>query len=88
MGDRVLPDLDRAPGPPREVERADEQVVAGGHARKRARVVVPEPHRPCRQPVEVRGGELRAAVAAEEVPVEAVEEDDDDVPGCRHGGRP
>ncbi len=45
VGDGVLPDLDRSPWPPGEVERADEQVVAGRHARQRARVVVGEPHR-------------------------------------------
>ena len=43
VGDRVFPDLDRAPRPPEEVERADEQVVAGRHARQRSRPVPVEP---------------------------------------------
>ena len=81
VGDRVLPHLDRAPRPPGEVERTDEQVVAGRHARQRPGVVVGEPHRPGGEAVEVGRVELVAAVRAEHVPVQAVEQHDDDVAG-------
>ena len=79
-GDRLLPGLDRPPGLPEEVEGADEDVVAGGHARQRAGDVSGEPGGVLGgEPVEVRGGELGAAVAAEQVPVQRVEQDDADV---------
>ena len=60
---------------------------AGMHG-QRAGVVVGEPHRPGGQPIEVRRVELGAAVAAEQVPVEAVEQHHDDVPGSSHRGGP
>ncbi len=79
MRDRVLPDLDRTPGPPGEVEGADEQIVTGRHAGQRTRDMVGEAHGPCGQAVEVRGVELRAAVGPEHVTVQAVEQDHDDI---------
>ena len=76
----VLPELDRAPRPPQEVERAAQDVVAGRHARQRAGVVAGRSAPTAlREPVEVRRVELAAAVGAEHVPVEAVEQDDDGV---------
>ena len=42
VGERVLPHLDRAPRPPEEVERAAQDVVAGGDARQRTGVVTRE----------------------------------------------
>ena len=79
-GDRRLPELDRAPGLPEEVERAAEDVVAGGHARQRAGDVAGEAGGPVGgEAVEVRRVEVGAAVAPEVVAVERVEQDDDDV---------
>ena len=83
-GDRLLPQLDRPPRLPEEVERADEDVVAGRHARQRPGDVVRELRRTSGEPVEVRRGELGAAVRPEHVPVERVEQDDDDVPRGLH----
>ena len=80
-GHRVLPYLDRTPGPPREVEGADQDVVPGRHARQRPGVVPGEPQGGGREHVEGRGGELGPAVGAEHPPVEAVEQDDDQVVG-------
>ena len=82
--DRGLPYLDRSPRSPREVERAHEQVVTSGHAREGTGVVVREPNRPRREAVEVRRVELRAAVAAEEVPIQAVEQHHDDITRTTH----
>ena len=80
-GDGVLPHLDRAPRPPREVEGADQDVVAGRHARERSGVVPGEADGvPC-EPVDGRGGEFGAPVGAEQVPVEAVEQDHHQVVG-------
>ena len=76
VGQRSLPDLDRSPGLPEEIERAAEQIVAGRHARQRAGVVAGEAQRPARQAVEVRRGELAAAVRAQQMAIEAVEKDD------------
>ena len=73
-GDGVLPDLDRAPGPPGEVERPHQDVVASGHARQRTDVVVGEAQRLAGEGGELRRGELVAAVGLEQVPVEAVEQ--------------
>ena len=79
--DRLLPELDRSPRPPQEVERADEEVVAGRHAGQRPGVVLRESHRVAGEPVEVRRLELGAAVRAEHVPVQGVEQHHDDIPG-------
>ncbi len=84
VGDRVLPHFDRSPWPPEEVERPAEDVVAGGHAGKRTGVVLLETQRPRGEGIQVRRRELLAAVAAEHVPVQAVEQDDNDV--LRAGG--
>ena len=65
-GDRLLPQLDRSPRPPEEVERADEDVVARRHARQRTGVVLREAHARAREAIEVRRVELVAAVAAEQ----------------------
>ena len=81
-GDRLLPQLDRPPRLPEEVERAAQQVVASRDARQRARVVAVEADGPCREAVQVGRVELGAAVGADEVAVQAVEEDDDDVARC------
>ncbi len=87
VGDRLLPQLDRAPRPPQEVERTGEQVVARRHARQRAGDVAVEAHRPGGQAVEVRRVELGRPVRPDQVAVEAVEQDDDDVARHRRGRR-
>ena len=78
-GERFFPDLDRAPRPPEEVQRAHQNVVSCRHARQRARVVFIEAHGTLGEPVEVRRLELGTAVGPEHVPVQRVEEDDDRV---------
>ena len=78
-GDRLLPQLDRPPRLPEEVERPAQDVVARRHARQRAGDVTIEPRGSGGETIEVRGVELVAAVRAEHVPVERVEEHDDDV---------
>ncbi len=77
--DRFLPQLDRPPRLPEEVEGPDEDVVARRHARQRPGDVGGERRRPQCEPIEVRRRELGATVRAEHVPVERVEQDDDDV---------
>ena len=79
--DGVFPDLDRAPRPPGKIERTDEQIVTRRHAGQRPRHVIREAHRTGCEPVEVRRVELRAAITAEHVPVEAVEQHDHHVAG-------
>ena len=87
LRDRLLPHLDRPPRPPQEVERAAEDVVARRHARQGTRDVRGEPDRPLAgETVEVRRLELRTAVAAQHVAVEAVEEQHDQV--ARRGAVP
>ena len=87
-GDGVLPDLDRPPRAPGEVEGADEDVVPGRHARERSGVVPGEAQRGCREGVDGGGGELVPAVGPEHPPVEAVEQDDDQVVGSPTGPAP
>ena len=78
--DGLLPDLYGAPGSPEEVERSAQDVVARRHARQRAGDMGREADRPLAgEPVEVRRLELRPAVAAEHVTVEAVEQQHDDI---------
>ena len=74
-GQRVLPQLDRPPRLPQEIERATEQIVPGRHARQRAGVVLGEAHGTGRERVEVRRVELARAVGAEQVAVQAVQQD-------------
>ncbi len=78
-GDRLLPQFDRPPRLPEEVERTTQDVVAGGHAGQRTGDVTLEPGRPRRESVEVRRRELVAAVRAEHVSVQRVEQDHRDV---------
>ncbi len=78
-GDRLLPQFDRPPRLPQEVERAAQDVVPRRHARQRAGHVAIEPRGSRSESIEVRGVELVAAVRAEHVPVERVEQHDDDV---------
>ena len=76
----LLPHLDRPPRPPQEVERPAEDVVARRHAREGAGHVRGEAHGPLAgEAVQVRGVELRAAVGAQHVPVQAVEQEHDGV---------
>ena len=82
---RLLPDLDRAPGAPQEIERAAQDVVARGHARQRARVVPVEAHGAPGETIEIRRVEFRAAVGAEQVAVQAVEQHDDGALRSRRG---
>jgi hypothetical protein len=77
--DGVLPDLYRPPGPPQEVQRPDQDVVAGRHARQRSGMVAGESQSLFGEAVDVRGCELRAAVCLEQVPVKAVEKNDNEV---------
>src|SRR6185312_11042230 len=92
--DRVLPYFDGTPRLPEEVERAAEDVVPGGHARERTGVMLLEAQRARGEGIEIGRREFVAAVGAEHVPVEAIEEDDDGVLGTRwwrggglgHGG--
>jgi len=74
-GDRLLPQLDRAPRPPQEVERSTEDVVPRRHARQRAGDM---PREACGtlggESIEVGREELGAAVTAEHVPVQRVEQ--------------
>ena len=75
--DGLFPCLDRPPGLPEEVEGADEDVVAGRHARQRAGDVSGEPGGMLGgEPVEVRCGEFGAAVGPEQVSVQRVEQDE------------
>ncbi len=77
LRDGLLPDLDRPPRSPQEVEGPAQDVVARRHARQRAGDVRGEAHGPVpREAVEVRCREFGTAVAAEHVPVEAVEQQD------------
>jgi hypothetical protein len=85
MGDRILPDLDRAPGAPEEVPGAAQDVVARGHAGQGARVVRRELQRARGEAVDVRGCEFARTPGAQHVAVEAVEQEDDDVRGLGHG---
>ena len=78
-GDVVLPDLDRAPGAPGEVEGSDEDVVARRHARQRTGVVLREAKCLLGEAGDVGGGELAAAVGLEHLPVQAVQQDDHQV---------
>ena len=73
-GDRVLPQLDRAPRLPQEVQRTAQDVVARRHARQRAHAVVGELHRAGGKPVEVGRVELAAAIRSQHVAVEAVQQ--------------
>ena len=78
--DGLLPDLYGPPRSPEEVERAAQDVVARRHAGQRARDVRREADGALAgKPVEVGRVELRAAVAAEQVPVEAVQQEDDGI---------
>ena len=88
VGERVLPGLDRTPGPPEEVQRTAEDVVARRHAGDRAGEVALEAQGAPSHAVQVRGGELRPPVGAEEVAVQAVQEDHHHIGGHRRlGGR-
>ena len=79
IADRLLPELDRAPGLPEEVERAAQDVVTRGHAGERARVVALEAQRSSGEAIDVGRVEFPAPVAAEEVAIQAIEEHDDGV---------
>src|SRR6185437_3977496 len=79
IGDRVLPQFDRAPGPPQEVPRAAQDVVPRRHTGERCSVVVGETHSALRQPVYIRRGEFGAAIGADHVAIEAIEKKDDRV---------
>src|ERR1700730_607683 len=78
-GDRLLPNLDRAPRPPQKIDRAAQDVVASGNAGKRAAVMLLESYRATREGIEVGSGEFAAAVCAQHVAIEAVEKNDDRV---------
>ena len=80
VGDGVLPDLHRPPGPPEEVQGTAEDVVARRHAGQGARMVVVEPDGGAPEGVEIGGGELGPAIGAQHVPVQAVQQDDDRIP--------
>ena len=75
-GDGVLPDFDGSPRLPQEVECSTENVMARRDARQRAGVVGGEAQGPPGQPVDVGCVELAGTVRAEQVAVEAVEEND------------
>jgi hypothetical protein len=78
-GNGLLPQFDRTPRPPQEVERPDEHVVPRRHARQRAAVVLGEANRSAGEAIEVRRVELGPAVAPEQMTVQRVEENDDGV---------
>ena len=85
--DRSFPRFDRAPGSPQEVEGATENVVARGHAGQRPGDMAGEAGGTLCEAVEVRCGELGAAIAAEHVPIQRVEQYHHHVAWCGRRAR-
>ena len=77
----VVEGLQRAPAAVQEGKAAGQHVAPGRHAGQAADIVAVERHRAARQPVEVRRRDPRAAVGAEHVPVQRVEEDENGLHG-------
>nr|WP_276320673.1 hypothetical protein [Phytoactinopolyspora endophytica] len=82
---RVVERLEWAPRAVQEVMAAGVHLAPGGHARHRAGVEVVEGDGLRRQAREVRGVDDRVGVGSEQVPVEAVEHQDDGAHGCSRG---
>src|SRR5919202_3669030 len=71
--------LKRGPPAPQEVEAARPQVLARWHTRVGSNVRVGENRAPPGQPVQVRRAYPLVAVAAEVIPPQGIEDDDDSV---------
>src|SRR5690606_6839315 len=85
IGNGIFPKLDRAPGTPEKIERTPKNVVTGGYAGKRAGEVAREARGAGREAIEIWRRKLHAAISAQHMPVEAVEQDHDSI--LRHGRR-
>src|SRR5262249_6932329 len=88
LRDRFLPEFDRTPRLPQEVERTAQHVVARRHAGQRADEMRIELDGTAREAIEIRRVELAPTIAREHVSIEAIEEYDDDVLRHVHGCAP
>ena len=73
-GDRRLPELDGAPGPPQEILYATEHVVLRGHAGERPYLVLVEDEGVLSEGVEVRGIEFLSPIGPKQMSIKAIKD--------------